>query len=111
MEAEYIALVTAAKEGIWLRRLENDLFIKTEKFITIHEDNQYAIKTAKNPIQNDRSKHIDVRYHFIRDKVMDGTILLKYCPTTDMTADVLTKPLQRNLQERHAKAMGLSPSH
>ena len=78
-----------------------------EKSLIIHEDNQSAIKTAKNEIHNERSKHIDVRYHFIRECVNDGRIILKYCPTEIMVADAFTKPLNRVKLNQHVVGMGL----
>lgn len=107
MESEYIALADATKEGIWLKRLELDIFPNMEKSILIYEDNQSAIKTAKNEIHNERSKHIDVRYHFIRECVNDGRIILKYCPTEKMVADAFTKPLNRVKLNQHVVGMGL----
>ena len=62
---------------------------------TLFEDNQSAIAMTKNPQSHGRTKHIDIKYHFIRDQVSKGTITLKYCATEDMTADVFTKALSR----------------
>lgn len=107
MEAEYIALNTAGKEGIWLRKLEKDVIGKNHQ-LEILEDNQSTIKTAQNFIHNDRSKHIDVRYHWIREKVENEELGLKYCKTDDMAADMFTKPLGRILLQRHKKTIGLS---
>ena len=59
----------------------------------IHCDNQSCIKMTENPVLHDNSKHIEVRYHFIRDMVQKGAIKLKYVPTEEQVADVLTKPL------------------
>ena len=58
----------------------------------IFEDNHGAIALANNPVNHQRSKHIDIRYHFIRIEVANGKIVLNYCPTNDMVADVMTKP-------------------
>ncbi len=99
MEAEYIALASAVKEGIWLRKFEKELFA-TEKALIIFEDNQSTIKTANHRIHNDRSKHIDVRYHFILECVEEKKVKIEYCPTNQMTADALTKSLGRILQVR-----------
>jgi len=107
MESEYIALSSAVKEGIWLKRLELDIFPNLEKSFVILEDNQSAIKTAKNEIHNERSKHIDVQYHFIRECVNNGRISLKYCPTEKMVADAFTKPLCRVKLNQHVVDMGL----
>jgi transposase InsO family protein len=92
-EAEYIALSSAAQESIWLRRLTSELGSPPETATTIYEDNQSAIAMTKNPQFHGRAKHIDIKYHFIREHVNSGNITLKYCPTDEMTADILTKPL------------------
>ena len=63
--------------------------------VTLYEDNKSAICLAKNPQFHGRSKHIDIRYHFIRDEIKKGTIEVKYCKTEDMIADMLTKALYR----------------
>ena len=57
----------------------------------IFEDNQGAIALSKNPVNRQRSKHIDVRYHFIRTTQNTGKVVVKYCPTADMAADLMTK--------------------
>lgn len=106
MEAEYIALCDATKEATWLQRLEHDVEGIKES-ILILEDNQSTINTAKKEIFNFRTKHIDVRFHFVREKVEDGTIKINYCPTTDMVADTFTKPLGRVLFQNFRSGMGL----
>jgi hypothetical protein len=108
MEAEFIGLSDAIKEGLWLRKLLQELGMN--ETLIIMEDNQSAIKTASNLVHSERSKHIDVRYHFIREKVMEKQIKLNYCPTAEMTADVFTKPIGKILMERHSRALGLSAS-
>lgn len=57
------------------------------------EDNQGAIALAKNPEFHKRTKHIDIRYHFVREKVENGQMVLEYCPTQDMLTDIMTKPI------------------
>lgn len=59
---------------------------------TIMEDNQDAIALSKNPVQRQRSKHIDVKYHFVRSVLSEGKISIVHCPTEDMVADIFTKP-------------------
>ena len=73
-EAEYIALNTATQEAVWLRQLLLDFGVQQDQATTIMEDNQGAIFIAKNPVTHARSKHIDVRYHYIREALRDGTI-------------------------------------
>jgi hypothetical protein len=106
MEAEYIALTTAEKEGMWLKQLQADI-TETKTTMTILEDNQSTIKTAQNHIHNDRSKHIDVRYHWIREKIEKEDIALQYCPTDIMAADMMTKAVGRILLQRHMDTIGL----
>jgi len=60
---------------------------------TIKEDNQSAIAIAKNPVSHARTKHIDVKFHFVREALSDGSIKLTYCLTEQMVADVLIKPI------------------
>ncbi|CAI5701594.1 unnamed protein product [Peronospora effusa] len=64
--------------------------IAKEEAVKIYEDNQGAIALAKNPEFHKRSKHIDVRYHFVREKVEDAHVVLEYCPTQDMLDDIMT---------------------
>lgn len=92
-EAEYIAASSAACEALWLRNLLQELGHTQEGSTTVYVDNVSAIKLAKNPVQHGRSKHIDTRFHFLRDQVKQGTIILKYCNTSEQVADIFTKPL------------------
>ena len=62
----------------------------------IKEDNQGTITIARNPISHARTKHIDIKFHYVREALNDGFIELVYCPTDQMTADILTKPLSRD---------------
>ena len=108
-EAEYMALAVAAQEAIWLRRLLKDLqLIDTEEPTEILEDNQGAIAMSKNPVGHKRTKHIDIKHHFIRETIQAGTIVLTYCPTKDMVADTFTKALPRDQFEMLRRELGLS---
>jgi hypothetical protein len=90
-EAEYVALSAAASECIWLRRLVSNLGMDVTTPTTIYEDNQGAIDIAKNPKHHDRTKHIDVSHHFVRERVASKELYVEHCPTGEMTADILTK--------------------
>jgi hypothetical protein len=70
-------------------------------------DNQSALKLLKNPISTLRTKHIDITYHFARERVMRGDIDLDYCKTDDMVADVMTKALPSVKHAACCKAMGV----
>ena len=83
----------ATKEAIWLRLLKADVGCAQRKATTIMCDNEGSISLAKNPTHHSRTKHIDVQYHFIQEKLEIGVIRLDYCPTEHMLADVLTRGL------------------
>ena len=104
-EAEYIALAEALKELLWLKQLILDFKVELDEVPTIFEDNQSCIALAENKGYRARSKHIDVRYHFSRYHLAEGTYRLEYCPTADMVADSLTKALDRVPFERFRDEM------
>lgn len=93
-EAEYIAACSAACQGLWIQTLIQDLELKTEGAIKIMVDNKSAINLAKNPVSHGRSKHIETKYHFLRDQVSKEKIKLQHCGTDLQVADILTKPLK-----------------
>jgi hypothetical protein len=106
-EAEYTALFSGTQEAMFLRQLLTDIGIVCET-ITMNEDNQPAIFIANNPTTSSHSKHFDVRLHYTREKVQEGTIKLQYCPTADMVADMLTKATDRiKFEKFRSTAMGL----
>ncbi|KAK1684066.1 hypothetical protein QYE76_044914 [Lolium multiflorum] len=92
-ESEYIAVATAACQGVWLGRLLGDLLGTDPLVADLHVDNKSAIQLCKNPVFHDRSKHIEVHYHFIRNCIEDGTVTVQFVGTEDQLADVLTKAL------------------
>ncbi|KAK9675641.1 hypothetical protein RND81_11G020800 [Saponaria officinalis] len=92
-EAEYIVVTAAACQAVWLRRLLRD-FLQVQNGATeLFCDNKSTISMTKNPAFHSRTKHIDIRYHFIRSLVSSDDIVLKYCNTNEQVADILTKPL------------------
>ena len=94
-EAEYIAATTAACQGIWLARLIAELKGEEAGIVKLKIDNQSAIALSKNPIFHDRSKHIDVRYHFIRECVEEGRVEIDAIGTAEQLTDIQTKALTR----------------
>lgn len=92
-EAEYVAANAGACQAIWLKRILEHLDQK-QKCIIIHCDNSSSIKLSKNPVMHGRCKHIDVRYHFLRNLVSDGVVELVHCRTENQIADVMTKALK-----------------
>ncbi|KFD61464.1 hypothetical protein M514_26360 [Trichuris suis] len=92
-EAEYIAASQACREILWLRRLLDDVGIPQRDAAIIYEDNQGCIRLAETDRCSARTKHIDVRCHLLRNLRDQGIINLEYCPSEEMIADILTKPL------------------
>jgi hypothetical protein len=85
----------ASCEAIWLRKLLVGIFGVHMKPTLIHCENHGCIKLSENPVFHERSKHIEIRYHFIRDYVQKGVVELQYISTDEQVADILTKALWR----------------
>ena len=94
-EAEYIAATSATCQAVWLKRLLVDLCPQNlkQEATMIFCDNKATIAMTKNPAHHSRTKHIDIRYHFIRSIVAKGEVTLKFCGTNEQVADILTKAL------------------
>jgi hypothetical protein len=111
-EAEYMALTQATKEAIWLSKLLTDLKQESSAGIavTIAADNQSCIALSRNPEYHARTKHIDIQHHFVREAVENEEIGTEFCPTGEMVADALTKPLPAIKHQFFMEKMGLSES-
>ena len=96
-EAEYVAMTLAVQEAEHLLQLLNNMDCFKNKLdeATLYSDNQSALCVAKNPIASQRIKHIDIKYHYIRDRINAGKIKVEYVPTDNNCADSFTKPLGR----------------
>jgi hypothetical protein len=106
-EAEYIAANEAGSEGVWFRSFLEELGYPQKSATALYMDNQSAIKVGKNPEHHSRMKHLNTKYHWLREQVEDRTFSLEYVPTDTMTADILTKPLERTLHEKMCHLLGL----
>jgi Reverse transcriptase (RNA-dependent DNA polymerase) len=109
-ESEYVGLSLAAKEAVWLRRLVGGIGLSevyNGEPVTILADNQGSIKLAQNDSTSKRTKHIDIRYHFTKNAILEGEITLKYCSTTEMVADMMTKALGKVKLDEFVKLAGL----
>ena len=93
IKVEYRAMSIANQEAIWLRHLLNKIGYEQDGPSLISSDNQSAISLAKNPVFHQRTKHVEIQAHFIREKVLDDIIHLEYCPSTVNFTDLFTKPL------------------
>jgi hypothetical protein len=107
VEAEYMAASQAACEAIWMRKILVGLFGSHLDPTVIYCDNQSCIKLSINLVFHDRSKHIDIWYHHLRDCVQRKIMLLQYIPTEDQDADILMKALARSKFEYHRDRIGV----
>ena len=117
-EAEYVGLELCAKKAIVLHNILEHLskvnkgaVLNSSALSAINElcgkfvlfnDNQSAVKNANSPDIKERSKHIDIKYHFVKKLVEDGKVIVKYCPTSEMVADISTKGL---VKVKHLKCI------
>ncbi|GAB2277331.1 hypothetical protein Dimus_039228 [Dionaea muscipula] len=92
-ESEYIAAASCVSHVLWLRQLLLEMRLCQELPTNVFVDNQSAIAVAKNPVYHDRSKHIDVRFHFLREAIAREDVELVFVRTEFQAADILTKPL------------------
>ena len=110
VEAEYMALSEGCKAAIWAARWIAETGLEASKDpITLLGDNSGSLSLSKNPENHSRTKHIEVQYHFVREKVAEGLVLVNYVSTKDQLADILTKPLKKPLFESFRSRIGLHP--
>jgi len=107
-EAEYLSATDTSKQAIYHRNFLDEIGITQNDPTVIQADNQGAIAISKNPCKHERTKHFDIRHHFVREKVLSGEVSLKYCPTTEMVADILTKALPRIKFEKFRREAGIT---
>eukprot|EP00253_Pinus_taeda_P026032 PITA_26032 len=106
-EAEYMAASLASCEAIWLRKMLFGLFGQALRPSVIYCDNQSCIKLTENPVFHKKSKHIEIKYHFIRDYVQKGVVKLEYISTNEQVADIFTKALPRGKHVYFRDKMGI----
>jgi hypothetical protein len=109
-ESEYIAATHATKEALWLCTFIAQVFCPLNAPTILHSDNQSAIALTRDHQYHARTKHIDIRFHFICWIVENGSIKLVYCPTDEMVADTFTKALPLPKAKHFASALSLRPS-
>jgi hypothetical protein len=98
-EAEYIATVECCTQVEWMKQTLQDIKVVFEEPTTIYCDNTSAISLSKNPVQHSKSKHIPIKYHYLRDQAENKNIKLEYVPTQEQVVDIFTKPLRRDVFE------------
>ncbi|RVW99246.1 Retrovirus-related Pol polyprotein from transposon TNT 1-94 [Vitis vinifera] len=106
-EAEFRAMAQGICEGIWLNRLLEELRVPLKHPMVLYCDNQAAISIAKNPVHHDRTKHVEIDRHFIKEKIEEGVFKVSYTPTNCQTADILTKALARGNFEDLTEKLGM----
>lgn len=106
-EAEYMAAAEGAKEAVWLRQLLKDIGCEQVGSTPLFIDSQSAIRFVKNPELHHRTKHIDVRHHFIRDLHEARIISIGYVQSEEQLADAFTKPLPRHGFQRNMNGLGI----
>ncbi|KAJ9559214.1 hypothetical protein OSB04_013828 [Centaurea solstitialis] len=106
-EAEYVAAAICACQVIWVRGVLEELGLEINKSTVIKCDNTSTIKLSKNPVFHGRCKHIGVRFHFLRDLVKDEVVQLEHCGSSEQVADILTKPLNREVFLKLREKLGV----
>ncbi len=109
MEAEYKAIAYATRHAIWMRTILAELTFAQEAALRLNADNQSAIALSRDNVQHARSKHIDIRHHFICKCITSDTIRLAYCPTDINAADLFTKALLRDRFQALRTQLGILP--
>jgi hypothetical protein len=110
-EAEYVAAAAAACQGIWLSRLIADMMGTKEATVKLLMDNMSAIALGRNPVHHERSKHIDTKYHFLRECIEDGKVEVDHVGTAGQLADIFTKSLGRVKFIELRSALGVVEVH
>jgi hypothetical protein len=106
-EAEYIPLSMTVREAVWIRNILNELFKHEMDLNTIHFNNQSCLNISENPLFHDKSKHIEIKYHYIRDMVQRKTVHVQYLSTREKIANLFTKPLSKTKFEYFCERLGL----
>jgi hypothetical protein len=106
-EAEYIATSTTTTQALWLSKLLAELLGRHVEVVELKVDSKSALALGKNPVFHVRSKHIKIKYHFIRSCLEDGSIKAEYISTTDQLVDILTKSLGKTKFEEMRGRIGL----
>jgi hypothetical protein len=103
MEAEYVAMSECITQMIWLRNLLRE--INEDPSCSLFCDNQAAIQAVKNQASPSKAKHIEIRYHFIKDLVNGGDMKIRYIPSKENLADVMTKALSKSIHHDAAQML------
>eukprot|EP00253_Pinus_taeda_P031608 PITA_31608 len=106
-EAEYVAAAYCCTQLLWMMQTLQDFQITCTPLISILCDNTSAISISKNPIMHSKTKHIPIKYHFLREQVLEQKVKLEYVPSKEQVVDILTKPLPRETFEYLRQKLGV----
>ena len=109
VEAEYVSASEATAQAIWLRFVLDDFGEMQAEATTLFCDNMSAISMAKNPIFHQRTRHINRKYHFIREALQEGVINMKFCRSEEQLADIFTKALPKDRFKQLRSNLGVKP--
>eukprot|EP00253_Pinus_taeda_P019415 PITA_19415 len=106
-EAEYVAAASCCTQLLWMMQTLQDFQITCTPHISILCDNTSAISVSKNPVMDSKTKHIPIKYHFLREQVLEQKVKLEYVPSKEQVADILTKPLPKETFEYLRQKVGV----
>ena len=110
-EAEYVAAAMATSQVYWLRKILGDIGMKQKEATELFCDNQSAIAMSKNPVFHSRTRHINIKYHFIREAIEEGEVQLTFCKSEDQVADIFTKALPKEKFFKFRELLGVMEQH
>jgi hypothetical protein len=106
-EAEYIVVATCCTQVLWMKQTLTDIQVEYYEPISIYCDNTSAISISKNPVMHSKTKHIPIKYHFLREHVTEENIRVENVGTKEQVADIFTKPLLREAFEYLRQRLGV----
>ena len=106
-EAEFRAVAHGICEVVWIKRFLEELKITHPLHMKVYYDNKSAISIAHNPVLHDRTKHVEVDKHFIKENLDSGLVCMPYIPTTEQVADILTKGLPKKQFENFISKLAM----
>ena len=108
-EAEYVVVAENFSNITWIKQLLEGMHMKISEPVIIYCDNTSAINISKNPVMHSKTKHISIKYHYLREQVQEKEVILEYVQSKEQLADIFTKPLPKDTFEYLRKRLGVIP--